>query len=406
MLAHVPGKAPLALNARYTENGVDLPLPDGLWRTLEKLGTYRLYVADPEDRMISFLTKGLENGAPVLIGTRLRVINHQITEMETVVGRLSSTTGGALLGTPPKDLSIDGEPRKQFLTDLPVGARRTPAQLAAIVNSSFTGLEGNTGDKPPEFAADCHRLENETPTTNVPVAPDAQPGAANMPCAKAFAMGYYHEDTRLRNRRILAVDVERGVVCASVFFDHDATVRKLAQGRSRGQGPQYRAVDTDDPGILRGQCCRQDQPGRGGAAVRAVRHASRLGHGRAPAQPAGEVRSLPRILSSLHGDEKGAVRNAGGGRSGRRRRILSAGTEAAAGQSAPDGVDGPHRSVRAVHGRHLAQQARALEHPLHGGGEYCRMLEGVNVITDHAGLHRITVRAGDEFVIPAGFRGT
>ncbi len=114
--------------------------------------------------------------------------------------------------------------------------------MAAIVNGYFTGLEGNTGDKPPEFAADCHRLENETPTTNVPVAPDAQPGAANMPCAKAFALGYYHEDTRLRNRRVLAVDVERGLVCASVFFDHDATVRnyKLKDGREakvRNTGP-------------------------------------------------------------------------------------------------------------------------------------------------------------------------
>src|ERR1700679_740272 len=48
MLAHAPGKAPLALNARYTENGVDLSLPDGLWRTLGKLGTYRLYVVDPQ----------------------------------------------------------------------------------------------------------------------------------------------------------------------------------------------------------------------------------------------------------------------------------------------------------------------------------------------------------------------
>lgn len=242
MLAHAPGKAPLALNARYTENGVDLSLPDGLWRTLGKLGTYRLYVADPQDRMIAFLAKGLENGAPVLIGTRLRVINHQITDMESVVGRLSSTTGGALLGTAPKDLSIDGAPRKQFLTDLPVAARLSAAQLGDIVNGYFTGLEGNTGDKPPAFAADCHRLENETPTTNAPVAPGAQPGAANLPCAKAFGLGYYHEDTRLRNRRILAVDVERGLVCASVFFDHDATLRsyKLKDGREvkvRNTGP-------------------------------------------------------------------------------------------------------------------------------------------------------------------------
>ena len=37
--------------------------------------------------------------------------------------------------------------------------------------------------------------------------------------------------------------------------------------------------------------------------------------------------------------------------------------------------------------------------------EYCRMLEGISVITDQAGI-AITVRPGDEFVIPAGFDGT
>ncbi|HTV79304.1 MAG TPA: hypothetical protein VMF03_13675 [Steroidobacteraceae bacterium] len=241
MAAHDPSKAPLARNARYTENGVELTLPDGLWRTLGKVGTYRLTVADPEDRSIGFLAKGLENSAPVLIGTRLRVINHQITEIESVVARLSNTTGGSAFGT-PKDASIDGTPRQQFLTDLPVAARRTPAQLAAIVDGYFTGLEGNTGDKPPAFAADCQRLENETPTTNVPVASGAQPGALNMPCAKAFGLGYYREDTRLRDRRILAVDTERGLVYTGVFFDHDATVRdyKLRDGREnkvRNTGP-------------------------------------------------------------------------------------------------------------------------------------------------------------------------
>jgi hypothetical protein len=241
MLAHDPAKAPLAHNARYTENGVDLYLPDGLWRTLDKLGTYRLVIADPQNRSIGFLAKGLENGAPVLIGTRLRVIDHQITEMESVVARLSSTQGGSSFGT-PKAGSIDGEPRKQFLTDLPVSARLNAAQLGAIVNGYFTGLEGNRGEKPPAFAEDCHRLENETPTTNNPVAAGAQPGAGNLPCAKAFGLGYYHEDTRLRNRRILAVDTERGLVYATVFFDHDATVReyKLKDGRDvkvRNTGP-------------------------------------------------------------------------------------------------------------------------------------------------------------------------
>jgi uncharacterized protein len=37
--------------------------------------------------------------------------------------------------------------------------------------------------------------------------------------------------------------------------------------------------------------------------------------------------------------------------------------------------------------------------------EYCQVLEGVSVITDQAGV-AVTVRAGEEFVIPAGFSGT
>jgi uncharacterized cupin superfamily protein len=37
--------------------------------------------------------------------------------------------------------------------------------------------------------------------------------------------------------------------------------------------------------------------------------------------------------------------------------------------------------------------------------EYCQVLEGLSVITDQAGT-AVTVRAGEEFVIPAGFNGT
>jgi hypothetical protein len=155
--------------------------------------------------------------------------------------RRCSSTGGSAFGA-PKDPSIDGVPRAAFTTDLPAASRLTAARLGEIVNGYFNGLEGNHGDKPPAFAKDCQRLENETPTTNVPVAAGAEAGALNMPCAQAFGLGYYREDTRLRNRRILAVDTERGLVYAGVFFDHDATVRsyKLKDGREfkvRNTGP-------------------------------------------------------------------------------------------------------------------------------------------------------------------------
>src|SRR5215469_8011298 len=37
MVAHDPGKAPIVQGTRYTENGVELTLPDGLWRTADSL---------------------------------------------------------------------------------------------------------------------------------------------------------------------------------------------------------------------------------------------------------------------------------------------------------------------------------------------------------------------------------
>ena len=234
MLAHDPAKAKLAKGARYTENGVELPLPDGLWRTLGSFETYRLLVADPKEGSVGFFVKAVENGAPVLVGTRLKVVDKQITEIESVASRLAATIGGGPSSQPRVD-QLGDTPRKQFLDTLPENKRRTREQLASIVNTYFTGIENNTGDKPPLFAPDCFRLENGSQTTGKPTAPGAEPNSANFSCIEAFRLGYYHEDTRLRNRRVLAVDESRGLVYTGVFFDHDAVVRsyKLKDGRTQ-----------------------------------------------------------------------------------------------------------------------------------------------------------------------------
>jgi len=233
MLTHDPSKAPLARNARYTENTVELPLPDGLWRTVDSIGVYRLFVADPKEGSIGFFVKAQENGAPVLVATRLKIVNGQITEIESYASRLAATIGGGPSSAPRID-QLGDAPRKQFVTALPSDKRLTREQLGKIANSYFDGLENNTGDEVPPFADDCFRLENGSQTTSRPVEPGATPGALNLGCREAFSLGYYHEDTRLRNRRILAVDEERGLVYTGVFFDHDATVRsyKLKDGRT------------------------------------------------------------------------------------------------------------------------------------------------------------------------------
>lgn len=241
MLAHDPSKAPFAKGARYTENNVELPLPDGLWRTTSALGAYRLYVADPVGGSIGFFAALQENGAPVLLSAFLKLSGGRITQAETQVARLSDTTGS---GTPAnlREDQLGDAPRRQFLTALPPGSRRSRAELAAIANAYYTGLENNRGDEPPPFADDCLRLENGTQTSGRPVPPGGQPNGMNYSCAEAFALGYYRDDTRLRNRRILAIDEERGLVYATVFFDHDATVRSYAlkDGRQvavRNTGP-------------------------------------------------------------------------------------------------------------------------------------------------------------------------
>jgi hypothetical protein len=234
MLAHDPARVPIAKNVRYTENGVELPLPDGLWRTLQSVGKYRLVVADSEESTVGFFAKALENGAPVLVATRLKLVaNHQIVEIESIVARLGATLGGGPGGLTRED-QLGDTPRAQFLSPLPARQRHTRAQLAQIVNSYFTGIENNTGDKPPPFAPDCLRLENGTQTSGRPVAAGAQPGPLNFSCSEAFRLGYYHEDTRMRNRRVLAVDEERGLVYAGIFLDHDATIRsyELKDGRT------------------------------------------------------------------------------------------------------------------------------------------------------------------------------
>jgi hypothetical protein len=232
MVAHDPSRAPLARGVRYTENGVELTLPDGLWRTAQSVGTYRLFVTDPREGSVGFFVKARENGAPVLLATRLKVVDRRITEIESIAARLGATIGGGPSAQPRVD-QLGDHPRPQFLATLPPNERRTRKQLMAIVDSYYTGIENNTGDQPPPFADDCLRLENGTQTTGRPVRPGAEPGPANYSCKEAFALGYYHEDTRIRDRRVLAVDVERGLVYAAMGMDHDATVRsyRLKNGR-------------------------------------------------------------------------------------------------------------------------------------------------------------------------------
>ena len=232
---HDPRTAPLAPTVRYTENGVELPVPDGLWRIATEVGKYRLTVADPELGEVGFFSKMQENGAPILVATRLEVVDRKITQIESIIAHTSDLLGGG--GGPPGQMrpeALGDAPRAQFLQTLPPGSRRTRQEMIDITNTYWTGIENNDGSRPPLFSDDCNRIEDGSFTTNKPTPAGAEPTGANYGCKEAFALGFYHDDTRLRDRRFLAIDRERGLVYTSVEFDHDATTRsyKLKNGKT------------------------------------------------------------------------------------------------------------------------------------------------------------------------------
>jgi hypothetical protein len=130
----------------------------------------------------------------------------------------------------------------------PPADRVSRAELVRVANMYFSGMQLNDGKGNYPFADDCDRLENGGKTTNAPGKPGAprpDPKTANnysamWTCREQFESGLLHFVMRIRDRRYMVVDEERGLVVAFAFFDHDAGASrhfKTPDGRSVTAGP-------------------------------------------------------------------------------------------------------------------------------------------------------------------------
>lgn len=245
MTAHDPKLAPLAPNVKFTENGQKLIIPDGLWNSMVGKGTYRLFVDDPPAGAVAFIGTIKEEGRspsePIggVMALRLRVRNGNITEAETLVVRNPQTYDR---------LEKLGTPNHVFLEPIPEGQRMSRADLIKTANMYFSGMQQNDGKGVYPFADDCNRLENGMQTTNAPLKPGEtrpDPATATMysaswSCKEQFQSGLLHFVTRIRDRRYVAVDRERGLVFAFGFFDHSAGKTRhftTPSGREVAAGP-------------------------------------------------------------------------------------------------------------------------------------------------------------------------
>ncbi|MGD0337537.1 MAG: hypothetical protein ABSB78_01975 [Bacteroidota bacterium] len=283
VIAHDPARVPLSEKIKFTENGQRLEVGDGLWNTASARGSYKLYIADPQagqvglrslpasfggqvglrslpasfggqvglhslpasfggqvglrslpasfggqvglhslpasfGGQVGFIGTIRENNVPAILALRLKIENNVITEIETIVAR---DTAGALR------IEKLVKPHPVFLETVPVAERASREELIKTANMYFTGLEKNDGKGVYPFTENCNRIENGNQTTNNPSLNPGPFDVGALGCKEQFESGFFRFVTRIRDRRFMVVDEERGLVFAFVFFDHAGNVHNV-----------------------------------------------------------------------------------------------------------------------------------------------------------------------------------
>jgi hypothetical protein len=87
LVAHDPKVLPLAANVRFTEDTVEMPLGEGLWKTASGLGSFRQDIIDVRAGVAGTHVVVQEKGAPVRFEVRLKVASGKTSEIDTTVVR-------------------------------------------------------------------------------------------------------------------------------------------------------------------------------------------------------------------------------------------------------------------------------------------------------------------------------
>lgn len=201
-----PARAPFAPKVRFTENNVELNLPDGSWDTVSSEVGTALVLLDPQTQNIGMFMTIRMLDTPAYVAIRLHVKGERIDEVEHILSTRR------LVSTPPEPFgNIDTFVRNPRMpTSVPPEQRSPREQVIAQANAYFDTLQNNTGEiRGARFSPDATRHEN---------------GLAFKDIEKDFRRGYYRSNDRVRDRDYLLVDEERGIVLARGFIDHKGTL--------------------------------------------------------------------------------------------------------------------------------------------------------------------------------------
>ncbi len=230
MVKHDPSGLPLAPGYKYTENTAAIQIGDGLWvGASEPPTTFKIYAADPVSKQVGLYCVMKEFNQQIILALRLKVEEGKITEIEHVVVRDIRPVGLPNLVTP----------RPGLVETIPVSQRVSRDEMFRIADSYFDSIEQSNGDLAP-YADDCVRHENGMQTTTnktpspTPLDAAAGPGTSGA-MAKLLALGCHDAMntrglsyiTKIRPRRLIIIDEERGLVFGFPMFVHRGNVRQI-----------------------------------------------------------------------------------------------------------------------------------------------------------------------------------
>ncbi len=216
LVAHDPSQLPVSETVRFTEDTKDLQIGQGIWESIESLGSYRQDILDPEwgiagaQILVNELSDDTANGEthPVLLAIRLKVEDRLITEIETTAVR--NKDEGMIFE--PGNLTFA---TKAMNAPIPQGQRDTRDQMIAIATKYPEGLKvGSFVEAGTEFADEAYRFENG----QFMAGPECTifPGCDNI---KTQGLPTLSEIVY----RVVAVDEEAGIVWLRMNFGARST---------------------------------------------------------------------------------------------------------------------------------------------------------------------------------------
>jgi hypothetical protein len=228
LAAQKPNDVPWTKEVKFTENGVGIPVGEGIWGSIRSKSDFGLVVPDASANTVAWYGLIYDHDAPAYAGVRLKVKGARVHEAEVIVARERNPGPWA----DPKKFSLDAR------LDAPVakGERSSRKELVAAVDAYARSIERNDGNVKAKFGASCVRIENGTVVTSGAVGSIGlvqSPGNYAQGCEAQLKLGLYRPLDRLRGHRVVAVDEERGLVVVASVADFSMAQRQytLTDGR-------------------------------------------------------------------------------------------------------------------------------------------------------------------------------